>query len=62
MQIDSKYFKHYRTQLGFSNQSLTKVFFSGKDISYSVDYEFIDKLNIRLKEIVRKFNQLVSFY
>lgn len=57
--IDLKYFKEYRERLGFTSQSVTKEYFSAKDITPTVDYNYIDLLNSRLFEIVAKINQLV---
>lgn len=58
--IDAKYFKEYREKLGFTNQNGIKAFFAAKDITPTVDYGYIDLLNTRLEEIVKKINQLVD--
>ena len=58
--IDAKYFKEYREKLGFTNQGGIKAFFAAKDITPTVDYGYIDLLNTRLEEIVKKINQLVD--
>jgi hypothetical protein len=57
--IDTKHFKEYREKLGFTNQNGVKVFFAAKDITPTVDYNYIDLLNDRLFEIVAKINGLV---
>ena len=57
--IDSKYFKEYRLQLGFTSQSSAKQFFAAKDITPTVDYAYMDLLNKRLFDIVQKINDLV---
>ena len=57
--IDTRYFKEYREQLGFTNQNGVKVFFAAKDIIPTVDYNYIVLLNNRLLEIVHKLNALV---
>jgi len=57
--IDTKYFKEYRKRLGFTNQHGIKAFFDAKDIIPTVDYNYIDLLNVRLLEIVAKINDLV---
>lgn len=57
--IDIKYSKDYRTKLGFSSQGGVKSFFAAKDITPTVDFAYIDLLNNRLFEIVRKINDLV---
>ncbi len=54
-----KYFKDYRKDLGFANQDDVKKFFAAKDITPAVDYAYIDLLNIRLVEIVKKLDSVV---
>ena len=58
--IDMKYFREYREKLGFSNQNWVKAFFAAKDITPTVDYNYIELLNNRLIEIIEKINWLVS--
>ena len=58
--ITTQYFKEYRQELGFTNQGDVKNFFAGKDISPTVDYNYIELLNRRLIEIIIKINLLVS--
>ena len=58
--INSKYFKEYREQLGFTDQGDIKNFFAGKDITPTVDYNYINLLNDRLTEIIKKINDLVT--
>jgi len=58
--ITTQYFKEYRKELGFTNQGNVKKFFAGKDITPTVDYKYIELLNNRLIEIVKKINSLVS--
>lgn len=57
--IDAKYFKKYREKLGFTTQNGVKVFFAAKDILPTLDYNYIELLNNRLFEIVKKINLLV---
>lgn len=57
--IDTKYFREYRNLLGFSNQNSAKSFFGAKDIHPSIDYQYIDNLNKRLKDIIIKLNSLI---
>jgi len=57
--IDTKYFKEYREQLGFTNQNKVKAFLGAKDIIPTIDYNYIELLNYRLLEIVAKINDLV---
>lgn len=58
--ITTQYFKEYRNELGFTNQGDVRKFFAGKDITPTVDYNYINLLNIRLIEIIKKINLLVS--
>ncbi len=58
--IDVKYFKEYRELLGFTNQNSVKAFFGAKDIIPTVDYNYIGLLNLRLFEIIKKIDSLVS--
>lgn len=58
--IDNKYFKEYRNQIGFTNQANFKNFLSAKDIKPLIDYQYIDILNSRLKEIIFKINNIVA--
>jgi len=58
--ITTQYFKNYRKELGFTNQDSVKRFFAGKDITPTVDYNYIELLNSRLIEIIIKINLLVS--
>ncbi len=46
-------------KLGFTNQNRVKTFFAAKDITPTVDYNYIDLLNDRLLKIVAKINDLV---
>ncbi|MDR3049762.1 MAG: restriction endonuclease [Elusimicrobiota bacterium] len=57
--ISNEYFRRYRNQLGFSNQSAIKDFFQAKDIIPNIDLKYIELLNERLKEIVFKINGIV---
>jgi len=57
--ISTQYFKEYRKGLGFTNQGDVKKFFAGKDITPTVDYNYIELLNSRLIEIIKKINSLV---
>jgi len=58
--IDTKYFKDYRLKLGFTNQQNVKKFFGAKDITPTVDFNYISLLNDRLIEIIYKINEIVS--
>lgn len=57
--IDTKYFKDYRLKLGFSNQEEVKKFFGAKDITPTVDYNYISLLNDRLSDIIKKMDLVV---
>ncbi len=59
MQNSAKYFIEYRSELGFSNQSDTKLFLAAKDIKPEIDYEYIKSLNGRLVEIFAKLNKIL---
>lgn len=52
-------FRDYRLKLGFSNQAAAKAFFGAKDITPTVDFAYIDILNTRLVEMIKKLNQVV---
>ncbi len=58
--ITAQYFKKYRKELGFSNQEDVKKFFAGKDITPTVDFNYIKLLNIRLAQIITRINSLAS--
>lgn len=58
--ISTQYFKDYRKELGFTNQNDAKKFFAAKDITPTVDYNYIELLNARLIKIIKKINLLVS--
>ena len=58
--ITTQYFKEYRKELGFTNQGDVKKFFAGKDITPTIDYNYIELLNSRLIEIIKKINSLVA--
>ncbi len=55
----SKYFKQYRSELGYTNQEKVKSFLSGKDIIPSIDHDYIIKLNNRIKDIITKINNII---
>ena len=57
--ITAEYFRQYRQKLGFSNQADVKNFFGAKDITPTVDFNYIDLLNKRLYEIVDRLNKVV---
>jgi len=44
--ITTPYFKEYRKELGFTNQGDVKNFFAGKDITPTVDYNYINLLKL----------------
>lgn len=57
--ITAEYFRQYRQKLGFSNQADVKNFFGAKDITPTVDFNYIDLLNERLYDIVDRLNKVV---
>lgn len=48
--------KNYRKNLGFTNQTKLRSFFDSKDIIRDVDYNYLEKLNHRLEEIIRSIH------
>lgn len=58
--ITVEYFKQYRQKLGFSNQTGVKNFFGAKDITPTVDLNYIKCLNERLNNIIDKINNIVA--
>jgi len=57
--ITAEYFRRYRQNLGFANQADVKNFFGAKDITPTVDFNYIKLLNKRLCDIVNKVNGVV---
>lgn len=57
--ITAEYFRQYRQKLGFANQADVKNFFGAKDITPTVDFNYIKLLNNRLYDIVDKVNGVV---
>lgn len=58
--ITAEYFRQYRQKLGFSNQSDVKNFFGAKDITPTVDFNYITLLNTRLYSMLDKVNSTVA--
>jgi len=58
--ITSEYFRQYRQKLGFVNQSDVKNFFGAKDITPTVDFNYIKLLNNRRYDIINKVNNVVT--
>jgi hypothetical protein len=58
--IANEYFRDYRKKLGFSSQADVKNFFGAKDITPTVDINYIKLLNKRLSEIIDKINNIVA--
>lgn len=57
--ITAEYFRQYRQKLGFANQADVKNFFGAKDITPTVNFNYIKLLNKRLYDIVDKVNSIV---
>ncbi len=57
--ITAEYFRQYRQKLGFSNQADVKKFFGAKDITPTVDLNYVGLLNERLYNIIDKINDVV---
>lgn len=51
-------FKNYRLKLGYGNKNTFKNFLAAKDIIPDIDYDYIDLLNERLKEIFTLLNKI----
>lgn len=58
--ITVEYFRQYRQKLGFVNQAGAKDFFGAKDITPTVDFNYVKLLNNRLYDIVDKINGVVA--
>jgi hypothetical protein len=58
--ITTEYFRQYRQSLGFTNQTDVKNFFGAKDITPTVDLNYINLLNERLYSIVDKINSVAA--
>ncbi|HED08972.1 MAG TPA: restriction endonuclease [Ignavibacteria bacterium] len=57
--ITTEYFRQYRQKLGFTNQTDIKKFFGAKDITPTVDLNYIKLLNKRLCNIIDKINDVI---
>lgn len=57
--ITVEYFRQYRQKLGFSNQADVKNFFGAKDITPTVDLNYIKLLNERLYKAIDKIDTVV---
>lgn len=58
-QITADYFRQYRRELGFSNQAVAKNFFGAKDISPTIDFDYLKLLNDRLYDIIDRLSLAV---
>jgi hypothetical protein len=58
--ITTEYFKEYRQKLGFNNQTDVKNFFGAKDITPTVDFNYIALLNGRLFEMIKRINDVAT--
>jgi hypothetical protein len=56
----ASYFKKYRLDIGFRNQTEAKEYLSAKDLSPNIDFEYIEALNGRISGIIFKVNSIVS--
>ncbi|MDX8412689.1 MAG: hypothetical protein R8J85_01245 [Mariprofundales bacterium] len=54
------YFKTFREKIGFSNQGNAKKFLGAKDISPNIDLTYIQSLNLRIKQIIIKINNIAD--
>ncbi|HCL57162.1 MAG TPA: restriction endonuclease [Spirochaetia bacterium] len=55
----TKYFKEYKSKLGFTNQNQAKDYLAAKNITPSVDYKYIACLNDRIIDILKKINSII---
>lgn len=51
-------FKQYRQKLGFNNKNAFSDFLSAKDIQADIDFNYIELLNNRIKDIFYKINTI----
>ncbi len=56
MQAPTHYAKDYRNRLGFASQAAAKDFLAAKNISAGIDFGYIEALNHRIEEILKKLN------
>ena len=56
--LTSNDFRNYRLKLGYGNKNTFKIFLAAKDIIPDIDYDYIDLLNDRLKEIFTLLNKI----
>jgi hypothetical protein len=59
-EITTEYFREYREKIGFTNQNDAKDFFGAKDITPTIDFDYIDLLNKRLYGLVDKIDFVVN--
>jgi len=59
-ETEDAYSKEYRKKLGFTSQGKAKGFFGGKDITPTIDFDYMKSLNKRLYEMVDRMNAVVS--
>lgn len=61
--IDAKYSRKWRTNLGFTNQEEFKKYFKAKDkdLKPKIDFDYIEKLNIRIIDIIKKISKNINF-
>jgi len=52
--------RDFRKRLGFTSQDSLKEFYKGSDIDRPIDFNYIDKLNKRLADIVSKVDATVN--
>lgn len=55
----AKYFKDYRERLGFTSQKEAKDFLGAKNIKPAINYDYIEDLIDRIKEIIIKVNDTI---
>jgi len=60
MSSPATYYKEYRNRLGFSTQNAAKEFLAAKDVEPQIDFQYIEALNIRIADVIRKLNTVVT--
>lgn len=55
----AQYFKQYREALGFSSQGQAKDFLAAKNVTPSINFDYIDSLNSRIVQIITRVNDAI---
>jgi hypothetical protein len=60
MSSPATYYKEYRNRLGFSTQNAAREFLAAKDVEPQIDFQYIEALNVRIADVIRKLNTVVT--